>query len=309
MIEIVVIVLVIIHVCISRIFYRQDENIHMDDISESIFVGIVAYRDNQWIKSVIDIILQASSPSRIFIGVVEYVDNISKSSIKYIPKQFRNNMRIHTLPSQSSYTLAKSRKILMQELYRNEKYVLFTKSVEMCNDWDESLCSQLRKIPAKSVIISHLKETNCFACVKSFENNNIELSYEKMKFVKTNMPIIGLCWVPEFSFCPSDIAHILYSDESFIGVSSLLYHNGIQIFYTEETIGIRSDHPHGVRCASTCKVTQHIIDAYLISIGIEDEIIKQTATLGLSPQMTVKEATAKYGSLKKAKFLLNNSVE
>ena len=162
-VHIIMLMFTIIHCCTCFMTKIKKPSITelSTNFSESIFVAIIVYKDPEWVFNVIDILNTSKIPSRVFIGVIEYVDNLSDSQADKIPNTFRNNIRTITLSARLSQTLAKSRAKLVSDMFRNEKYVLFTKSVTLCNNWDEMLCYQLSKVGSKSVLISHLKKFNC----------------------------------------------------------------------------------------------------------------------------------------------------
>lgn len=305
-------VFTIVHCCICFMTKIKKQNITelSTNFSESIFVAVIVYKDSEWIDNVIDIINTSRIPSRIFIGVLEYVDELSESQAEKIPNKFRNNVRTITLSARLSQTLAKSREKLVSDMFRNEKYVLFTKSVRLCNDWDETLCYQLSKVGSKSVLISHLKKFNSFACIENVKKNkDLKLKLKQFDGLSSNMPIESLVWCNEFSFSLSKYASILCKDETNIGVSALLHHNKIHIFYVERVIGMRSNHPYGVKSGTNNEVDSELVNLYLESIGIKNDVISKNALLGLTLYGKKYEHIAKYGSYKEIKFINNNTFE
>lgn len=311
-VHIIMLVFTIVHCCICFMTRVKKSNITelSTNFSESIFVGVIVYKDTEWIDDIVDIINTARIPSRVFIGVLEYVDELSDSQADKIPNRFRNNIRTITSSARSSQTLSKSRAKLFSDMFRNEKYVLFTKSVRLCNDWDETLCYQLSKVRSKSVLISHLKKFNCFACIEDVKKNeDLKLKLKQFDCLSSSMPIESLVWCSEFSFCLSKYASIICNDETILGVSALLHHNKIDIFYVERTIGIRSDHPYGVKSGKTNGVDSELLDSYLESIGIQNNVISKSALLGLTLDKKKHEYIAKYGSYQEIKFIDNNTFE
>lgn len=295
--------------CLFNFFSKKRENnnlTHSAFLTESIFVGIVAYKDSDWVKNVVHILSNSRYPSRVFIGVIEYVMDLDESNAEMVPSKFRNNVRSLSVTIPVKETWKNARMKIMRSLFRNEKYTLFIKSAELCNGWDESLCDQMKKVGEKSVLVSHLRPFNTFACIIAANRDELSFSYKlkQFRFVRSHVPIPSLMWYPDFSFCTSEVANIINGDDTILGVSALLHHNGIRIFYTEFAIGMRTLHPHGVRVGSKCLVDNDIIGKYFDYLGIKNGTIEKTTFNGITPDCDHNEYIHKYGSVREARFML-----
>lgn len=271
-------------------------------------MGIISYKDCYWVENVVNILSNAKYPSRVFIGVIEYVENLQKSSSASIPQKFRNNIKSIQLTIPKIVTTIESRKKLLNKLFQNEKYVLFLKSAQLCINWDDILCRQIKITGEKSIIVSHLCHTNSFACISDVsEPHEISYSLKRFQYLNSNPQIPGLIWSPEFAFSYSSVSKISLQDDTILGVSSLLVHNGIQIYYTESTIGLRTKHPRGVRNDEFCHVHEEIIQKYILTLKDKKGFDLSKHTLfGLSKHPTRNEYICKYGSVKEARFALKN---
>ena len=308
LIFLIVFVLLNCFIGVVKSMTKQQHNISTTFLSDSIFVGIISYKDYYWVENVVNILSNAKYPSRVFIGVIEYIESLEKSCSKNIPQKFRNNIKSIQVTIPKIVTTKKSRKKLLDKLFQNEKFVLFLKSAELCIDWDEILCRQIKITGTESMIVSHLCHTNSFACISDVSQpNKISYTLKHFRYLNSNPHIPSLIWCPEFAFSYSSVSKISLQDDTILGVSSLLLHSGIQIYYTESTIGSRADHPKGVRNDEFCNVDEQIVQNYIHTLKDRKGFDLSKHTLfGLSKYPTREEYICKYGSVKEARFALKN---
>jgi hypothetical protein len=221
----------------------------------------------------------------------------------------RNNIRVITCNLNKANTLNNARKKAFDKLFRNEKYVIMTKSILFCKHWDEALCTQFSKVPNSSILTSHITNNNSFACIRKVTANyKLELEHCNMMNTIHNQPIEALLWDPNFTFTTSDTAKLLCEqDGCILSVSTVLDENDIYLYYPEKTIGIRDMHPAGLRQSTKPSIPTKRLEEYLRKIGVQDQQINKHAWYGLTHKAGLQECIAKYGSVKNAKFYLNDS--
>lgn len=277
------------------------------DISHSIFVVTIAYKDSSWLKNVLTIMELAKFPSRVFFGVLEYVEDMEESMAKRIPAKFRNNIRVLTLPTSLSMTLGASRRHVMQHLFQKEEYVLFTKSVILCDEWDEVLSMQLHKVDESSVISVKLGSSNTYSIITLADTTHLEVQYKTIDCMRCAHPVPSLTWHPDFTFAKSTLWPLVCADDTILGTTARLFTNGIRIYVPEHMIGERAPHPRGVRSESAVKVRADEVDNFLAHIRIHKEgELSATTMCGLTPDHTAQECIAKYGSVRDANFAVQN---
>ncbi len=307
--------IIVICACIQTIFSiishmnnpitnKVDNNI----LENSIFVCMVSYKDNHWVDDIVNILNSSTCFHRVFIGIVEYIEKDSIS--EQIPSKFRNNIRVKTVSSKTASFLSNGRKTCFNNLYRNEKYVLFSKSTQLCNAWDDILINYVRE--RSDIVISTKLENsteNKFLKIDSAENPNLLLGSRKMCSTHYMRSVPSVLWCEDFSFSKGDIAHMLFSNEHYLEIAAILFHNNIKCHHPGICIGRRAQHPVGLRSKSKFSmVNKKNILSFTKSIGInlETNHVSPQLRCGLTLYPNSEECIAKYGSTWQANLMIEN---
>ena len=308
--------IIIICACIHAVFSiithlnnpitnKLDNNV----LENSIFVCMISYKDNNWINDVVNILKSSTCFHRIFIGILEYIENDTISD--QIPAKYRNNIRVKTISSKTAQFLSTGRKECFENLYRNEKYVLFCKSVEMCNSWDDILINYVGE--RSDILISTRLENsteNNFLKIDSTKNSNLILSSRKMYSAYFVQSIPSILWCEDFSFSKYDIAHLIFSDEHYLEIAANLYHKNIRCHHPGICVGKRAQHPIGLKSKNTFSTNKDKdkILSFAKSIGIDFDKNRISPQLqcGLTLNPKSDECIAKYGSIWQANLMIEN---
>lgn len=300
---VMIIVLIVIH-CVTDLVTKSHNVTSTALLSESIFVGIVAYKDANWVEMAVNILSNAKHPCRVFVGVLEYVREFNERSVELVPNKFRNNVRSLQISIPQSETLGKARKKLFDKLFCDEKFTLFTKSCQLCADWDEMLCFQISKTGPTSMLVSHLTTKPAYAYITDLRDKTIYYNLREFECFGDNESIPSLLWVPEFNFAYSSVCKFVIVDETVLGVSSVLHKNKVPVYYTEVAIGVRFEHPRGIREGKCCLVDDDIVSNFIKYLSDDEMNLSKYSLHGLTRNATVTECVCKYGSARKARFLL-----
>jgi hypothetical protein len=304
-------IILIICAIVSRIlFHNTKASFEKITIDDTIFVMIVSYKDQQWLDNVSSMFNSARFPQRIFFGIMEYVSHPSESKAEDVPERMRNHVRVLTHMENKTSTLAKSRKIILDNLFRNEKYIMATRSIDVKHDWDEYLCQQYMLLPSQqSVLTSHLQKTSVFAKIKEIDENlNFKFALQPLFNHMMSKPISSIVCSHSFIFCLSEYKDLIVKDDTDVGISALLHSQNVRFYYTQHSIGTRSLHPRGVRSKTKTIVGQDVLDLYLTAYILDgNETLNNFSKNGLSRNFNRNEAMAKYGSLKNANLALELS--
>jgi hypothetical protein len=302
---IVIIVIAIIHACILYITNSTNKTSVHGHIDNSIFVSVVAYKDPKWTTNAINILKNASYPNQVFIGVLEFINNITESAADEIPHHYRNNIRVKTISCTLATYLAKSRKMCIKELFSNERYVLFTRSVVLRKNWDCILHSYMTS--PSIVITTPLCHENrvIFPTIVSVDSNNVTCSHSQLHST-SNRAVKSIVWSSDFCFCDSSHIDKVLIDETNLGVSAYLHHHKLNIFSPGISIGIRDETPKGLRSGNVCKINQDIVNEFckFTDIDIPQKYISPHARMGLSKELKSEECIIKYGSVWETNLLL-----
>tara|TARA_B100001741_G_scaffold12711_1_gene9924 strand:+ start:2757 stop:3722 length:966 start_codon:yes stop_codon:yes gene_type:complete len=301
-----ILIIAIIHASIMLL--RPNKATSIKNLENSIFICIVSYKDPKWIKNVVDILENASSPNQIFIGVLEFIENADDTAADKIPFNYRNNIRVKTVSSTLATTLAKARKMCIDYLFSNEKFILLTRSATLCQDWDIILCSYMIS-PSIVITMPLCNEKHCiFSTIESITHENIKCSYKFTDSTSTES-VKSIVWNSDFCFCESSKIDTVLADETNLGVSAYLYYNKIKLCSPGVALAVRDTHPKGVRCGQVCKIDKKIVQKFCESINID--MTKQTigahARLGISKQPQSQECIIKYGSVWKTNLLIEQT--
>ncbi len=278
---------------VSKIFVKQEV---ISDVDESIFVCIISYCDSVWLQQVEQIIQTANNWKRIHFGIIEYVENAEDSQEDRIPNLWRNNIRVYTVSRKVAVSQCQSRKLCFTKLYRDEDFVLFTKSVEMENGWDNCL---LKSMINDSIIVTmHLDSetsTPAFPCL-SVKGAKVDIKYKPLvAFEDYTVPI--LLWSSDFVFSKMLPTQTLLQSLNPIEMTAALVQSGHELCMCTQPIAKRAAHPIGVKDKLKRLAITDDTSTYLKSIGVTVSHATAYAQLGLSPNASSNEKIAKYGSV------------
>ena len=278
-----------------------------DNLHDSIFVCCVSYKDNKWIHDMCSLISSAKYSDRVTIGIVEYIEEGQTSMIEEIPQQFRNKIRIYTTSCTRAKSLKDARETCIANLFRNEKYTLFIRSANMTQDWDEYFISK-SKTNFPCVISTELNNSNSntFASIPIF-SNPLQITYKHNAIQKVSYLIKAIIISTDLCFCESQHAEYVLSDETDVGIASVLYQNGIAMYNPGFSIAQRAKHPRGLRQSNRNKISKSVVEKYLVNLGIKDEFLGAHVSSGLTKNADAKECIAKYGSVSQANVQVNSS--
>jgi hypothetical protein len=303
--SLVFLILAAVTAIVSRILSRiAPERKLVFTSDNSILVCVVSYKDTRWIHQCVDLLKSAHAPSLVKIGVVEYVRNIGSSREKSLPPFLKENVKIHTLSSVMADTTQEARKVCMDNLFSGERFVLFTRAVQMRRGWDSFFLSKCRK----HVVCSSLPpetEAPTFPSVKRVRDGVLEVQQRKVQgggAEKSCVP--SILWQSEFSFSSSDAAGHIVGKRSDADVTASLSSSKFSIRVPCLPFGKRGVIPHGVR-----KPTNRISDEsapYFTSIGVSLSSVGPEAYLGLTKTSSPSEHVMKYGSVAGARISLQN---
>jgi len=306
---------IVIFACIHAIFSivahicnPHSNKIDNDILENSIFVCIVSYKDENWIPDVINMLTSSKCFQRVFIGVIEYIEKESIS--EDIPNKFRNNIRVKTVSSKTAKLLSHGRKECFENLYRNEKYVLFTKSAQLCDSWDEILINYVREND-EMVISTKLDNStdSKFLKIKSVETNNVVLCTGDLHSSHYMQYIPSILWCEDFSFGKSECAYICFSGEHFLEIAANYHEEDVKVYHPGACIGKRVPHPTGLRSKTTISLAKkEKVVAFLKKIGIDmkRKHVAPQLLCGLTLNPNSEECISKYGSIWQAKLMIEN---
>ena len=304
----IVSIFAIVSVFISRIFMKRIKNfdIKPEDLENTIFVVCISYKDPKWIRSISDIFSKAKKSGRIFVGVVEYVEDAKDSVANEVPWNLRTQIRVHTVSHKKSSTLRNARELCITKLFHHEKYTLFIRSVNLCNDWDNVLIHQLSKTSYGLISTSLSKDTKaCFPCIQGIEDKKLVVQYASMKMHSSN-PVHSILYSNDLCFCLSNIHSILYSHNSELEISAYLSLKNIEIFCPTTCVGIRTSHPYGIKQKPNTVDDTGPVFAYCDKIGVDvkNNVISANAKCGLTANPSSSELIFKYGSISEARVII-----
>lgn len=315
--SVIIICFAIINVCVSYVWNKisrhvPESSVTLKDLENSIFVCYIVYKDTRWIRNVVDNIKKALHSNRVFFGIIEYVDEACPSMVEHIPKDLRNHIRVSTRASKISTTLCKSRQSALKTLYSNERYVLFIRSVDLCNHWDERMCSSMKDNSRRTVLTAHISNhnRNSFSTILRVEDKNIVIGTQPMFVHESNSgfspQVKAIVFCPDFCFCDAEHATHACADDTPIGVSAVLYNACIGMHHPGFCVGTRTLHPYGVRMSKRCRIDAQKLAKFCNHIGVD---IKNTkvgvdARCGLSVNADADECIIKYGSVSQANVKL-----
>ena len=306
---VIILCIAIITSIITHLFSREKIKTvtNNSNLDQTIFICCISYCDVKWIELANSVFANAVNPNRVFIGVLEYVKESSQSMATYLPSSLRNSVRIHTISSKMATNLHSSRKTCFEKLFEGETYSLFTRSCKLKQGWDNHLIQQLRSYN-NAIISFKLPENNnvLFPTIKKIKNNQVYYTYKKLKPFLSNKAVPAILSCSDFYFIDSNVNSYITSDDTELGVSSLLHSKGYKILVTSQCIAIRDQHPYGVRNGTKCSVDSVLIKDYCnhIDINLETGKVSATSKLGLVKNYDSNECILKYGSLSETRVLL-----
>lgn len=294
-------VLAIAHACMTLVIDRlKSSHTSSYDVQvNTIFVGVVAYKDHFWTKTIVDLLAKAECVHRVFVGVIEYVDQ--DTQVDKLPKRYRNQVRVLTLAANSAHNLTRARRLCVDHLYTDEDYVLFTKSASLVEHWDAILCACCTQRCVVTMPLS-FEPNNLFVRIDGVEDLTLKIANDVL-YTDTSQPVKALLWSSDFSFCDARYADDVLKDDTNTGVSAILYEEGVSCYHPGSFVAHRVTHPYGLREGTTCRVDEKRLHRYYKAIGVDMQkrTVSAKSRCGLSANYNAQEAIAKYGSIWQAR--------
>lgn len=261
--------------------------------TDRIFVCVVAYCDNMWPQQVAHILEQAFAAGRVRVGVLEFVRKADESCEMLVPAHIRQNVRVHTVSQRVATSMREARRTCLEEMRTDEEYILFARGFHAVRNWDAIMIEQT---PEKGVLSAHLssKWSVAFPCF----HDDGKVKYKKLALSRPHA-VPSLCVSFDFTFCASDIVHVLLESSNEWDVMSRLQEHGYSVFTPGEAVVKRSGTPRGVKAATRPCCAQG--QRYAESVGA-GTIPTHLARLGVTPDATVSELVAKFGSIVAARI-------
>lgn len=292
-------VMLVVAVCISlvgRLIRPRTQNqLSMDEVP-TIFVAIIAYCDQNWVEYVLNLMETARQPARLFFGVVEYVEKADQSREDDVPPDLRSRVRVHAMSKRVATSQREAREFCFNELFRDESFVLFSRSIVPISGWDDALIEML----APSTVISCKITTTIdvvFPCIVSGR----DIVYRPL-VVSGKKPIPSLLWIDDLSFSTPDAVPLILSSSNLWDVTAALNKAELAVVMPGYGLAIRSVHPRGVKTAERNLSLEG--KAYARSVGVRKNRAKPFAQLGLTPNAEAYETIGKCGSLVAARVEL-----
>lgn len=302
--SLVFLILAALTAIVSRILSRfAPERKLIFTSDNSILVCVVSYKDTRWIHQCVDLLKSAHAPSLVKIGVVEYVRNIGSSREKSLPALLKENVKIHTLSSVMADTTQEARKVCMDNLFSGERFVLFTRAVQMRRGWDSFFLSKCRTHVVCSSLPSETEDPT-FPSAKRVQDGVLEVQQRKIQGGAGKSCVPSILWQSEFSFSSSEAADHIVGKRSDADVTASLSSSKFSIRVPCLPFGKRGFIPHGVR-KPTNRISEESLP-YFTSIGVSLSNVGPEAYLGLTKTSSPAEQVQKYGSVAGARISLQN---
>ncbi len=262
----------------------------------TIFVGIVSFCDKSWPKQIDQLMVSAIHSERIFFGVLEFVKDAHDSRESDIPSAWRPWVRIHTVSQHLATSLRETRRLCYDHTYKDEHFVLFTRSIAAVRGWD----TVLTQTPPNTICCARLSN-RMEASFPSLHGPIGELQVRMRPVaVHTTESLPSLLWLSDFSFSTNNAVATILSSSSELEVTAALKKFGFDIRVPGTPIGTRMRHPRGVKSARKGAVVTKEVRDYAESIGLG----RPHAMLGLTADATAQESISKFGSVVAARVAI-----
>ena len=273
---------------VGKLFVRKAQHTLNIDEVPAIFVAVVAYCDSKWLDYAMHLMDTAAQPGRIFFGIVEYVRKAEDSREADIPPRIRGHVRAHAMSERVATSVHEAREQCFNELFKDETFVLFSRSILPAPNWDDILINML---PPHAVL--SFKITRDYQVVFPCIQPNGKVMYRPI-VVSSNCAIPSLLWIDDFCFLKPDKVPLMLSSSNPWDVTATLLDEGVIVVVPGTPIAVRGPHPRGVKSASRAAGSAGA--KYRDAIGAGEKPTAR-AQLGLTPDAEASEIIGKCGSL------------
>lgn len=277
------------------------------DDAATIFVGIVSFCDGRWPAQIDELILAAKRPYRLFFGVVEFVRHADDSRDHVLPAEWRHTVRVHTVSERIGKSQRAARALCYSQLYQDESYVLFTRSIHPIRGWDDLITEACIGNAVLSTRLSRDDASPVFPCPRVKEGR-LRSECRPLQ-VSTTEGVPSLLWQNDFTFSPPDAVPIILQNSDELEVSAALVEAGFALVGPGNGVGHRARHPQGLKCATqrgpyTASALEY---ARTIGLDVRQSLATPRARLGLTADSPSTEEIAKFGSIVAARVALQTA--
>lgn len=207
-------------------------------------------------------------------------------------------MSVYTVSHRIATTLRGARKLCIQELYREEPFILFVRAADMHPNWDKKLISCM-EADLQSIISSHVARQGdiTFPCVV---DGRIEQRFLTDENTLDRIP--SLLVQTEMVFLPSKALELVLASSDQFALSASLTENNYRLYVPGKSIATRRRRPVGVSRGRVNHVSA-AAKRYARASGFGEEQTAK-ARLGLTPDAESAEMIAKYGSIVNTRLAL-----
>jgi UDP-GlcNAc:polypeptide alpha-N-acetylglucosaminyltransferase len=140
----------------------QRDNVDTD----TIFVSVASFRDDECFKTVNDMFVKAKNPKRVFLGIIQQNEPTDTKQLECVPLDYgatcsvsdfcpTDNIRVRRVVATEAKGPTFGRYVAML-MYRGEKYFMMIDSHNrFVREWDTRLINMYRLIPSKKGVLSH----------------------------------------------------------------------------------------------------------------------------------------------------------
>ena len=246
-----------------------------------------------------DMIDNAYARDTLRIGVVEYVRTAKDSHEHLIPAEWRHIVSVYTVSSRVATTQRAARKLCIDELFRNEPYVLFVRAAKMHMYWDYQLINSFSD--SSFVVSTHVNRDGrvTFPCVVDGEPRQRSPANLDEATTKLTPSLIAQT---ELIFFSSEATRLVLSTSDDVALSATLATNGFLLVVPMFSVASRSSKPNGVNRGKLGPRSQLGIK-YANENGFGTNSTAK-ARLGLTPNADSAEIIAKFGSVVGARIAI-----
>ncbi|CAM9507295.1 unnamed protein product [Chrysoparadoxa australica] len=231
------------------------------DMTSSIFVSVVSYRDSEAHPTVIDMLERALAPERVRVGLVWQInpdEDAHMVSSPALPESLKGNVSVITLDAAEASGPCWARH-LAQGLWKGEKYVLQIDShMRFRPGWDVYLIDQLKACPSEKPMLTtypagyelphdipyHVVEPVLLCPTKFDEADGMLRQTGRMLREIQKAPIPSPLWASGFSFSESttilEVPYDPFLHQIFFGeepcMAARLYTHGFTFYAPPETV-------------------------------------------------------------------------
>ena len=236
-------------------------------MSNTIFVSIASYRDQQCIKTVKSLYSNAKNPMSIFVGICQQNAIGDPDCLSGVDKTYFNNIRVIRIPDIHAKGPTYAR-YLCSSLWNGEQYYLQIDShLLFVKDWDKKLIAMINRLKQQNItkpIISHYprdisdyhnydpnsdEKFNLSMICRSSFNENSMIVFDDAQIINTGGKLyenayIGAClffcessFLSEIPFDPN-LDYLFFGEEILLSVR--FWTHGWRIFTPSENIAFHN---------------------------------------------------------------------